>query len=410
MIADESSRRFFFFLLVFSYVMALTFGIFYHTAGINQLVLLCAIVFLLNIALGVSSFFIENLVILFRLSILIVLAAFSIVTFTTGGVGSPAIAELVTPPLLAYFYRPTKDRYYFMVFAALLIISFWPLTIYGITMNLMPMEYEMVHSFIVIIFVFSVVTIYSFLFRKELAKKNRQLFIAMSDQKKTTKKLIQSEKLASLGVMLAGVGHELNNPLNFIAGGIDGLAKQVKGSKEAEPFVAAVLEGVNRAASIVHSLGHFSRDNKTMDEQVNLHEVIDNCLIMLQSKLKHRVEVVKHYSKWPVVIIGNEGKLHQAVISIISNAEESIMDKGTIDVLTKVSRNQIRLTISDTGVGISEGNLKKIGDPFFTTKAVGEGTGLGLSIAYEILHEHKARVEVTSEVSKGTNFTILFKT
>lgn len=248
---------------------------------------------------------------------------------------------------------------------------------------------------------------------QELEKSNGQLKGAMDELHKTQGQLIQAEKMASLGVLSSGIAHELNNPLNFIKGGVNALSSQLvdlndSKLKEVKPYVDIINEGVNRASAILKGLGHFSRQSNKKDEACDIHKIIDNCLLILNNKLKHRITVEKLYSQQPVVITGNEGRLHQAFLNILSNAEQAIVDKGTIHIETNVQHDRISVSIADSGCGISEANLTKVSDPFFTTKAPGQGTGLGLSITYNIMEDHNGKVYLKSEVDKGTEFLVLF--
>ncbi|MEP5611314.1 MAG: ATP-binding protein [Cyclobacteriaceae bacterium] len=407
---DKDQQLFYLILMISAYAATLGFSYFYYQVGARFVSYYGLIAFSLFAVYGVSSFFTQNLLILFRLSILTALVIFFTQTFNTGGSLSPAAAEFVIPPLLAFFYRPVYDRYIFMVLSAICLMTMWPLTTSGLTQDLVLPEFKVQHSVITTLFVFLIVAVFTFLFRYTLAKENKKLTESMTDLKTTTQKLIQAEKMASLGVMSAGVAHEINNPLNFIKGGVGMLSKSLEKSEELKPFVEAIEEGVSRASLIVSSLGHFSRSTDSMDEECDIHSIIENCLVMLQHKLKYKVEVVKKFTNSKHLrIVGNEGKLHQAILNIISNAEQAIQSKGTITIETKAKLNSLRLTISDTGVGISEENLSKISDPFFTTKPSGKGTGLGLSISFGIIQEHSGKISVTSKPSEGTRFNILFK-
>ncbi|MEP1096732.1 MAG: ATP-binding protein [Cyclobacteriaceae bacterium] len=407
---DKDQQLFYLFLMISAYTATLGFSFFYYQAGASFVSYSGLIAFSVFVVYGVSSFFIQNLLLLFRLSIMTALAIFFIQTFYTGGSLSPAIAEFIIPPLLAFFYRPVYDRYIFMALSAICLIAMWLLTSSGSTQDLVSLDYQVQHSMITTLFVFIIVAVFTFLFRYTLATKNKKLSESMTDLKTTTQKLIQAEKMASLGIMSAGVAHEINNPLNFIKGGIGMLSKSLEKSRELTPFVEAIEEGVSRASMIVSSLGHFSRSTDSMDEECDIHGIIENCLVMLQHKLKYKVEVVKKFtSSKHLRVVGNEGKLHQAILNIISNAEQAIKSKGTLTIETKAKLSFLRLTISDTGEGISEENLSRISDPFFTTKPSGKGTGLGLAISFAIIQEHGGKISVTSKPSEGTRFNILFK-
>ncbi len=246
---------------------------------------------------------------------------------------------------------------------------------------------------------------------EELESSNVHLKDALDALCVSQEQLIQAEKMASLGVLSSGVAHELNNPLNFIKGGVNALQIELKNvgedkEQEIKIYVDIINEGVNRASVILKGLGHFSRQSGQQDEACDIHKIIDNCLMILNSKLKHKVIVEKAYSSDTVIVSGNEGKLHQAFLNILANAEQAIKEQGTIRIETMVANRMISISISDTGSGIVKENLSKIGDPFFTTKAPGEGTGLGLSITYKIIEEHQGEISVESELNRGTKFLV----
>ncbi|MFT5569506.1 MAG: PAS domain S-box-containing protein [Cyclobacteriaceae bacterium] len=233
--------------------------------------------------------------------------------------------------------------------------------------------------------------------------------------KETQEQLIQTEKMASLGVLSAGIGHEVNNPLNFIKNGVIGLSnllkeQQLSDKETIEQFLAIIHEGVNRASAIVKSLSHFSRKGESLVDDCNLEEAIENSLTILQSKLKHKVTVSKSYNHKGVTIKGSSGKLHQAILNILSNAEQAIEEKGHIKIITGTSKDTIWISIADDGCGIQPQLLNRISDPFYTTKDPGEGTGLGLSIAYAIIEEHSGRIKVNSKVNEGSTFILEFPT
>lgn len=407
--ATENERAFFRLLMIIAYVSTLGFSAFLYVHEVYILAYNGLFCFFLYFIFGVASYFTPNRTLLFRLSILTAFHAFYFKVFFTGGVLSPSLAEFIIPPVIGFFYKPIRDRYFFMVLAVLCVISMWPLTVLGYTKNYFPAECAMENSILSTFFVFGIVGLYIYMFRKSLARKNRQIKRSLENLQDTSQKLIESEKMASLGIMSAGVAHEINNPLNFIKGGIDMLSIQLSDSKEAQPFIHAVDEGVKRAGAIVNSLKHFSRKTTSRDEVCDIHAIIDNCLVMINYKLNFKIEIIKKYcDARPLRIIGNEGQLHQAILNIITNAQQAINKEGTITIETCTVSDNLKLTISDTGIGIIPENLSKIRDPFFTTKGVGEGTGLGLSIAYKIIEEHSGIISVESELSKGTSFHISF--
>lgn len=242
-------------------------------------------------------------------------------------------------------------------------------------------------------------------------QQNNELKTTLNYLKETQSKLIQAEKMASLGVLTAGVAHEINNPLNYIMGSyvalenyfeVNNIIKQENISR----ILYSLKTGLDRATKIVQGLNQFSRDNKEHSETCEINGILDNCLTMLNNQLKHKIVIEKHYAKNPFSVKGNVGQLHQAFLNILTNALQSIADKGTITIVTKKTDSKALVEIIDTGEGISEEILPKVTDPFFTTKAPGEGTGLGLSITYSIIKEHKGSLDFTSQKQKGTKVTI----
>jgi len=325
--------------MISALVATLGFGIFYWIAKVPELYIPTFGAFLLFLLFSALSYSEITLVILFRVSILIVFAAFFNQVFFTGGVESPGMLGLIIPQLLAFFYRPIRDRYIFMVISVVCILIMWPLTAYGYTQDLLPASMHVSHGFLCAIFLFAIVTIYSFLFRSALITKNKKIGKSMKQLQDTTHKLIQSEKMASLGLLSAGVAHEINNPLNFIKGGIEvleeELVKEPNLTFKSEPCVHAIKEGLSRAYVIVKSLNHFSRDTDSMDEACDLNEILKNSLVMLQPRLKYKGKVNKEFTDGELIIHGNEGKLHQAFINIISNAEQAIERNGLITIKTQ---------------------------------------------------------------------------
>jgi signal transduction histidine kinase len=240
-------------------------------------------------------------------------------------------------------------------------------------------------------------------------KKNTELKAALQHIKETQAQLFQSEKMASLGVLTAGVAHEINNPLNYIMGAYEGLKVQYAESTDEQTSILlnALEVGLERASNIVKSLNQFSRDNQTLREKCNLHEIIDDSLVMLQYKLKNRIHVIRNYTNEPACFYGNVGNMHQVFLNILTNAEQAIEGEGEIVIQTTSNKQHLQIEISDTGHGIRAENLNRITDPFFTTKDPGQGTGLGLSISYNIISDHHGVLEFDSDPGKGTMVRIV---
>ena len=247
---------------------------------------------------------------------------------------------------------------------------------------------------------------------KKLESQKLELEKALNSLKETQKRLIQSEKMASLGVLAAGVAHEINNPLQFIQNGLDIIKlvqEDLEGLQKKLPLSLDIIEnGIERASVIVSSLTQFSRINERFDEQFDVCTVLDNCLIMISSSLKSDIEVIKEYSDEELITEGNQGKLHQAFLNILLNAEQAIEKSGAIKVSASKTEEGIRITISDSGEGIDLDKVARVFDPFYTTKEPGKGTGLGLSITYDIIMQHQGTISVRSDgAGKGTTFTII---
>jgi PAS domain S-box-containing protein len=251
-------------------------------------------------------------------------------------------------------------------------------------------------------------------YAEELESTNRQL-------RETQSQLVQSEKMASLGNLVAGVAHELNTPIGAIASNAD-VAKRalevVRGGVDlsASPRVGkalGILEEVTkvtrdaseRVSRIVKSLRNFARLDEAERKKADLHEGLDSTLTLLRHELRGGIEVVKDYGKLPEIDCF-PNQLNQVFMNILVNACHAIEDKGKITLTTRLDGEHAVVSIADTGKGIKPEHLSKVFDPGFTTKGVGVGTGLGLSISFRIIQDHRGTISVASEVGKGTTFTL----
>ena len=275
--------------------------------------------------------------------------------------------------------------------------------------------------------------------QRELKGKIFELEEANEHLKETQGQLVQSAKMASLGQLVAGVAHELNNPIGFIYSNMSHLKDyseklihlidiaessptQLKSlienydleyiRKDLPKLITSCEEGARRTKDIVIGLRNFSRIEEKAYKPVDLHQSIDTTLNLLNSEFKNRIEIKKVYSDIPQVIC-NQTQINQVFMNVLSNAAQSIEGKGIVWITTStISKNEIEknpsvsISIQDTGRGISSELLQKIFDPFFTTKSVGKGTGLGLAISYGIIHAHSGTITVSSKIGIGTEFII----
>jgi signal transduction histidine kinase len=263
--------------------------------------------------------------------------------------------------------------------------------------------------------------------------------------KQTQSQLIQTEKMSSLGQMVAGIAHEINNPVNFIGGNIDYANKYIQDLTDLVTLYQeyypnppdAILEriedieleflredlpktlssmkmGADRIHEIVVSMRNFSRSDDGNMKSADIHEGIDSTLVILNHRLKQGIQVIKQYGKLPAVEC-SPAQLNQVFMNVIGNAIDALeevkkKDKGyspTIWISTEVTAdNTVTVKIRDNGPGIAAGCAQQIFDPFFTTKSIGKGTGLGLAISYQIVAKHHGKIEVNSQIGQGTEFVI----
>lgn len=223
--------------------------------------------------------------------------------------------------------------------------------------------------------------------------------------------LQQSEKLSSIGLLAAGVAHEVNTPLTGVSSYTQMLLGMIPETDPKHALLLKVQKQTERASNIAGNLLNFSRGgNSTEFTQININKLLDDTLQLLEPQMrKSQIEIVKNYSKNPPKVLGNAGKLQQVFTNLILNARDAMFGGGTITLKTALSENgEVVIEVSDTGEGISPENLSKIYDPFFTTKSIGSGTGLGLAVSYGIVQEHAGSIEADSKIGEGTTFHLVF--
>ena len=233
---------------------------------------------------------------------------------------------------------------------------------------------------------------------------------------KQVNEMVQSEKMASLGQLVAGVAHEINNPLAFIKSNTQLISKKImklmfqwkeeKKDIESLEHIGSLIDinidGIGRIATITKTLKRFARSDSEGRGAANINEGIRDTLVIVHNRLKHRIKVHDDYGNVPKTIC-NMGQLNQVFMNLILNSSQS-MDEGDIWIKTWDDKQNIYIEIKDNGGGIPTNKLNKIFDPFFTTKD--EGTGFGLSISYRIIKDHNGDISVKSEVGKGTTMNI----
>ncbi len=258
----------------------------------------------------------------------------------------------------------------------------------------------------------------SYDYQRKLAKQNQTLAGALEQLKDTETQLVQTEKLASLGRMSAGIIHEINNPLNFATTGLYTLRNKAKylATEQQEDYTDVlkdVEEGINRVKTIVSDLRSFSHNENEQVDEVDVAELVTASLRFLSHEYKDRVHIEQKLPEHQT-IRANKNKLIQVVVNLLQNSIDAFkqksfdQEKPTIWIEGRLENGTSRLSIRDNGEGIDPQNLDKIFDPFFTTKDVGEGMGLGLSISYRIVQEYEGRIAVKSERGKFCEFTLEF--
>lgn len=235
----------------------------------------------------------------------------------------------------------------------------------------------------------------------ELENSNKKLF-------QTQEQLIQSEKLASMGQLAAGIAHEVNNPLGTVLIYSHLLLNELKENAQAKDDLEMIAREATRCKKIISGLLDFSRQSKLIIQKCNVQEIIDETIEMTAEKSPHIQFETKYESNLPLVEIDRE-QIKQVFINIVTNAIDAMSGGGRlfISACGINDRSKVEIKFTDTGCGIPKENLDKIFNPFFTTKQIGKGTGLGLAISYGIIKMHRGDIKVSSEIGKGTTFTII---
>ncbi|MFW6136889.1 MAG: ATP-binding protein, partial [Candidatus Aminicenantaceae bacterium] len=221
--------------------------------------------------------------------------------------------------------------------------------------------------------------------------------------------LIQSEKLASLGKLAAGVAHEINNPLGGILIYSHLLLEDMDKDDIHYENLKKIVKETTRCKDIVKGLLDFARPKEPETTMVNVNNVVKKAMSIVESQaLFQNINIKKDYMDNPPQIIADASQLHQVFINIILNAAEAMQGNGTLTISTFTDKDKknILVRFSDTGPGIEDKTKARLFEPFFTTKEVGKGTGLGLAISYSLIRKHKGTIEVETQVGRGSTFTV----
>jgi signal transduction histidine kinase len=226
-------------------------------------------------------------------------------------------------------------------------------------------------------------------------------------QKETQMQIGQSEKLASVGRLVAGIAHEINNPLTGVLT-FSHLLKEKLENHEDLKDIDIILQETTRVRDIVKGLLDFARQSPSTKESININEIIQQLLKLIKSQREFKdIKIIEKYEEDLPEFTGDKNQLQQVFLNLLLNSAEAIPETGTITISTSASKDRIEVTINDTGCGIKDEDMDKIFDPFYTTKPVGKGTGLGLSVSYGIIQQHSGDIKCESKEGIGTTFTIL---
>jgi signal transduction histidine kinase len=231
---------------------------------------------------------------------------------------------------------------------------------------------------------------------------------AQDEVEQTNQELIQAEKMSSLGVVISGIAHEIRNPLQVIMA----LSESIVDDDDLpriQDDAHEIIEASHRISEIVGDLSTHARDARTLGRSsINLNDVADKAMeISKHTRNLKLVKVVKDYAKSPIVL-GSTSELTQIITNFVNNGVDAMDAKGELRLSTSSTKKKHTISVTDNGSGMDEATQKKIFDPFFTTKEPGKGTGLGLHVVRKIVEKHNAKLDLKSELGKGTTFTVIF--
>jgi len=235
------------------------------------------------------------------------------------------------------------------------------------------------------------------------------LFDDVTQRERMEEQMTQTEKLTSLGLLAAGVAHEVNTPLAVISNYIQMLAKQMPNDDPRHAIIDKIVKQTFRASEIVNNLLNFSRTGAAELADIDVNRVVEETLSLVAHPLKtSQIHVVKQLGESLPPVRGSANKLQQVFLNLFLNARDAMPAGGMLEVRTAVHNGSVEVEVADTGAGIPREHIHRIFDPFFTTKSNGRGTGLGLSVSYGIIKEHAGKIDVRSTPGKGTSFHVEF--
>jgi PAS domain S-box-containing protein len=235
------------------------------------------------------------------------------------------------------------------------------------------------------------------------------LFDDVTQRERMEEQMSQTEKLTSLGLLAAGVAHEVNTPLAVISNYIQMLAKQMPEGDPRQSIIEKIVKQTFRASEIVNNLLNFSRTGPSALADVDVNRVVEETLSLVSHPLKtSQIQVVKQLTDGLPAVRGSANKLQQVFLNLFLNARDAMPTGGILEVRTGAHNGSVEIEVADTGNGIPRDHIHKIFDPFFTTKPGGRGTGLGLSVSYGIIKEHAGKIDVRSAPGRGTSFHVEF--
>ncbi|MFT6962246.1 MAG: signal transduction histidine kinase [Flammeovirgaceae bacterium] len=280
---------------------------------------------------------------------------------------------------------------------------------------------------------------------KQIKEQNKVLSDTLKELQSSHLQLTQSEKMATVGTLTAGIAHEINNPVNFIQNGVESISiilkdlfdlldkydvmlakenlsesflSEIKNFKEemeyeevkkdGEEMVAHLKDGANRTSEIASLLKNYSRKDASEMVRANVHDGIDATLVLLKHHLTGRINIVREFDTNIPPLYCFPNQMNQVFMNLIHNSIQAIENEGEIKIKTSHNAERLFVEVTDSGIGMSEEVQKKIFEPFFTTKDVNKGTGLGMSITKDIIEKHEGIVEIRSKVGSGTTFILSF--